>query len=104
MVRHAIALIAAVMLTGLDSAPTVPPPILSLLGDAEAAQNFDYYGLRAAGADLNGLNAAVEARLRPELANRCITQAEQAVLAGLKTAADAPDAAVWAADRDDAGR
>lgn len=104
MVRHAIALIAAVMLTGMDATPTVPPPILALLGDAEAAQRFDYYGLKAAGADLNGLNAAVEARLRPELANRCITQAEQAVLVGLKTAADAPDAAAWTADRDGAGR
>lgn len=104
MVRQAVALIAAVMLTGMDAAPTVPPPILSLLGDVEAAQSFDYYGLKAAGADLDGLNAAVEARLRPELGSRCITQAEQTVLAGLKTAADAPTAAVWASDRDDADR
>jgi len=102
MVRHALALIAAVMLTGMDAVPTVPPSILSLLNDAEAARDFDYYALKATGADLNAVNAAVEARLRPQLAGRCVTEAEQAVLAGLRTGADAPDAAAWAADRDEA--
>lgn len=86
--------------------PILPTGIARLMDDAEAARAFDYYALKAQGLDPAALNTQAEAWLKvrtgvsPEdRGGRCVTEAEQLVLTGLKTAGDAPDAAIWRSDR-----
>jgi hypothetical protein len=100
--------LAALSLTAFQvrpDMPILPTGIARLMDDVGAAQSFDYYALKAQGVDLAAMNTQAEAWLKvragvsPEgRGGRCVTEAEQYVLTGLKTAADAPDEATWRAD------
>lgn len=88
------------------AAPTLPTGIARLMDDVEAARTFDYYALKAEGMDPAALNIQAEAWLKvrtgvspQDRGGRCVTEAEQLVIMGLKTAADAPDEETWRTDR-----
>ena len=81
--------------------------VLALMDDAAVARDFDYYSLKAAGVDLPALEGALSTSLKERTGvsadgrgGRCVTEAEQEVLAGLRTAGDAADAETWRADRE----
>lgn len=81
--------------------------VLALMNDAAVAREFDYYSLKASGTDLPALENAVSANLKERTGvsadgrgGRCVTEAEQEVLAGLRTAGEAADAETWRADRE----
>ncbi|MFN4296502.1 MAG: DUF6624 domain-containing protein [Brevundimonas sp.] len=90
-------ILALVLFVGLDSTP--PRPLLDLLEDAEAAAAFDYSSLGDV-ERLSELDIAVQQEVERRTAGaRCVTPAEQAVLAGLSTASAAESHDTWRADR-----
>jgi len=104
MLRFARGMAAAVMalsLTAFQVAPSgLPEALERLTVDAAAARAFDYMTLKASGADLGALSDAVylRSRIHGDI-QRCLTEAETELLAGLSAAVDAPDAAAFEADR-----
>lgn len=89
------------MLAGFQASPApteVPPQILALTQDAEAARTFDYLELKASGADVRGVSAALQRRAMAD-GGRCLSEAELTVQENLSAAAATPDGADWNADR-----
>ena len=95
---------AAALLMAFQAAPPAPPqlsPDLRLLAeDAEAARAFDYFALKAEGADLRAFSDAVHMRARVDAdTRRCLTEAESVLQGELAAAAFAADGEGLAADR-----
>ncbi len=104
MFRFARALAAglsALTLSAFQAAPPeLPPRLAALAEDAAAARAFDYMALKAEGADLAALSTAAFLRGRVDAdTQRCLTEAETELHAGLSAAAEAGDAAAFEADR-----
>ena len=79
--------------------PELPPHLAALADDAAAARAFDYMALKAEGADLSALGDAVYLRARSPGGDRCLTDGEVELQAGLSAALTAPDAAAFEADK-----
>lgn len=104
MFRIAIIAVAALVMAFQAAPPERPrltPQLEALAGDASAARTFDYMALKAEGADLGSLSAAVYMRTMPVAggARRCLTEAEAEVHMGLAAAMVASDAATFENDR-----
>ena len=96
--------LAALALSAFQAAPPeLPPRLAALAEDAAAARSFDYMALKAEGADLAALSTAafLRGRLDPDT-QRCLTEAETELHAGLSAAAQAADAVAFEADRESA--
>jgi len=100
-VRTLAAGLAALAIAGFQAAPVeLPPRLAALAEDAAAARAFDYMALKAEGADLKALSAAVYRRTRVDGDHpRALTEAETVLQMELAAAAEAPDAETFAADR-----
>lgn len=99
MLRLATVL-TAVLLTGFQAPPTLPPRLVALTEDAAAARTFDYMALKAEGADLKALSDAVHMRGRVDLdSRRCLTEAEAILQSELAAAARASDPVAFSTDR-----
>lgn len=111
MFRFATALSAglagAVLLTGSQIVPPqLTPQLAALADDAETAQAFDYFALKADGGDMEALGGTVGEWIRLRLGSdenwtggRCMTPAEMELRAGVDAARIAADAAAFEADR-----
>lgn len=102
----AMAVVAAVLLAGFQTAPSPRPPVEltpvleALAEDARAARAFDYMALKAEGADMKALSDAVYRRtVVTDSDPRCLTEAEAEVQMGLAAAAEAADRAAFDDDR-----
>lgn len=93
--------LAALTLSAFQAGPPeLPPRLAALAEDAAAARAFDYMALKAEGADLAALSVAAFLRGRVDAdTQRCLTEAETELHAGLSAAAEAADAAAFEADR-----
>lgn len=105
-VLTAMAMAAAVVLAGFQTAPLPRPPmqltpaLAALAEDAEAARAFDYMGLKAEGADLGAMSDAVYRRaVIADSDPRCLTEAESEFQAGLAAAMVAADRAAFEDDK-----
>jgi hypothetical protein len=107
MVRNstltALAMTAALLLGGFQSAPTPPqlaPELAMLAEDAGAARSFDYMMLKAGGVDLSAQSDAVYRRaVTPGGPQRCLTEAEAELQENLAAAMTAPDRATFDDER-----
>lgn len=99
-VRSVAAGFAALSVSAFQAAPPeLPPHLAALADDAAAAWAFDYMALKAEGADLRALGDAVYLRARSPGGDRCLTDGEVELQAGLSAALTAPDAAAFEADK-----
>lgn len=93
--------LAALALSGFQAVPPeLPPRLAALAEDAGAAREFDYMALKAEGVDLGALSVAAFLRGRVDAdTQRCLTEAETELHAGLSAAAEAADAAAFETDQ-----
>ena len=99
--RHLAAGLVALSLMGFQARPPeLPQALAAMVDDPAAARSFDYMALKATGADLAALSAAVYMRGRIDAdGQRCLTEAETILQTELAAAAVTPDAASSGADR-----
>jgi len=93
----------ALMTSGFQAEPArvdLPPALVALAEDAEAARDFDYMDLKDEGADLTGFSNAVYRRTAvPDSDPRCLTEGEAVLQENLAAANAAPDRAAFDDDR-----
>lgn len=99
----AVVAVVALMTAGFQAEPPrvdLPPALVALADDAEAARDFDYMDLRDEGADLDALSRAVYRRaVVPDSDPRCLTEGEAVLQENLAAANAATDRAAFDDDR-----